>query len=151
MKRKKSLLDEGQEQQLLRIERNGVSIAFWGLFIALLFQSITSIGDPTGETIVFLCLACYLAFASVKSGLWDRRWKPSPKINLIASSIAGLGIGILYFFVSYIRYDKFYGSIATGIFMFISVFIVSLLALTIMSNIYKKRVEQLENQAEDEE
>ena len=38
-KRNKSNLDERQEQRLLRIERNGCWLAFWGLLVAMGVQT----------------------------------------------------------------------------------------------------------------
>ena len=40
MRRKKSNLDEMQEQELLKVEHNGCWIAFWGLLAAIIIQSI---------------------------------------------------------------------------------------------------------------
>lgn len=40
MRRKKSNLDEMQEQELLKVEYNGCWIAFWGLLAAIIIQSI---------------------------------------------------------------------------------------------------------------
>ena len=36
MRRKKSNLDEMQEQELLKVEHNGCWIAFWGLLAAII-------------------------------------------------------------------------------------------------------------------
>src|SRR3712207_7310302 len=56
---KKNKLDEMQEQKLLKIEHNGMWIAFWGLLAAILFQTIFEKGNFTGEWIVFMVMSLY--------------------------------------------------------------------------------------------
>lgn len=95
---KKNNLDERQEQILLKIEHNGCYIAFWGLLIAILAEAFIFNFDfrtIAGEGLVFMVLSIYLFVASVKNGIWDRRFKPNFKTNLIISAVAAVIIGIL--------------------------------------------------------
>ena len=58
---KKSNLDERQEQELLRIERNGFWLAFWLLVAALLVQMVFA-GNTMmamGESIILLVISLY--------------------------------------------------------------------------------------------
>lgn len=147
MKKKNNNLDERQELKLLHIEHNGCWIAFWGLVVSMLLQLVLGNSSPknlAGEWIVFMCLAIYLMAGCIKNGIWDRTLKPNFKTNVIASSIAGIIMGITWFFISYRNYHKLIGSIMTGIFMFFSIGILCFIALMIASQIYKKRIKKLE-------
>ena len=153
MKKTKSNLDELQELKLLKIEHNGCWLAFWGLLAVILTQ--IAIGndsrqDLAGEWIVFMCLALYLTVGCIRNGIWDRKLKPNFKNNIMASSIAAVVMGILWFIISYRNYHKLAGSIATGVIMFFSIEILCFLALTLTSKIYKKRLKKLEDDSEDE-
>ena len=153
MKKMKNNLDERQEQELLRIEHNGCWIAFWGLLIAMVVQLIAGIHGPenlAGEWIVFMCLALYLGISCIKNGIWDRRMKPDFKTNLIASGIAAVVMGIVWFTISYRNYHKLAGSIATGVFMFLVTGVLCGVALMVASNVYKKRLKKLEEDSPDE-
>ena len=147
IRKMKSNLDERQELKLLKIEHNGCWIAFWGLLIVMLIQMIVgndSIKNIAGEWVVFMSLVLYLSIDCVRNGIWDRKLKPNFRTNIIASSIAAVLAGIIWFGVSYRNYHKLIGSIATGVIMFVQVEIVCLLALMIFSKIYKRRVQKLE-------
>ena len=95
MRRKKSNLDEMQEQELL--EHNGCWIAFWGLLAAIIIQSILFGSQDcktlAGEGIVFIVLSIYIAVACVRRGIWDRRFQMNAKTNLILSAAAALVTG----------------------------------------------------------
>ena len=82
--------------------------------------------------------------ACIRNGIWDGKLKPNLKTNIIASSIAAVVTGIIWFSISYRNYHKLIGSIATGIIMFVQVEILCLLVLMIFSKIYKRRVQKLE-------
>ena len=103
-KRNKSNLDERQEQRLLRIERNGCWLAFWGLLVAMGVQMVMSkgedVGRVAGEWIVFMVLACYMVWACMKEGIWDRRMKPDWKTNLIASLLAGVAMAVFFYLIT---------------------------------------------------
>lgn len=153
MKKNKSQLDEMQEQKLLKIEHYGCWFAFWGLFAAILIQSFIG-GENvkqniTGEGIVFFLLGLYLLTASIKNGIWDRKYKPNLKTNLVFSAAAGIVVAIFHFIRSYMKYHKMAGSIATGIFMFIGTFVLCIIVLSVTSMIFKKRKEKLEGSDEE--
>ena len=111
-----------------------------------------------GTTLVGAFYIFSLAFYSylfhtvgcIRNGIWDRKLKPNFKNNIMASSIAAVVMGILWFIISYRNYHKLVGSIATGVIMFFSIEILCFLALTLTSKIYKKRLKKLEDDSEDE-
>ena len=147
---KKNKLDEMQEQKLLKIEHNGMWIAFWGLLAAILFQTIFEKGNFTGEWIVFMVMSLYTLFACIKNGIWDRRLEPNLKTNLLISIIPSAIVGILIGVSSYLKYHKSTGSIGAGIFTAIFIFILSFGSLSLFSALYKKRHEKLELEGEKE-
>lgn len=148
----KNNLDEMQELQLLHIEHNGCWMAFWGLLVVIIIQTVTASGNfriLAGEWIVFMCQALYLSISCMRHGIWDRRFRPNLRTNVFASALAGLACGILFFAVSYINYGKLIGSLATGLIMFIFVFFCTIAALSFSAVLYKKRHKQLESEDED--
>lgn len=150
--KKNSNLDERQEQKLLQIEHNGCWFAFWGLMAALIIQMALGCEwkSMVGEWIVFMSLALYLSIACMKNGIWDRKLKPDFKTNMIVSTIASLVLGVLWFGISYHNYHKIVGSIATGVFMFLFTDALCLAGLSFSSWLYKKRVEKMEMDEEEE-
>ena len=150
----KNNLDEMQEQKMLKIERNGCWLAFWGLFASIFIQplvyGITDWKYLIGDWIVFMCLALYIGIDCIRNGLWDRRFSPTPTVNLFASLFAGVVVGVFNFALSYKRYNKIYGAAAAGIFLGLCCFGLCFIALTCCVSIYKKRVKSLENEYEDE-
>lgn len=152
MRKKKNNLDERQEMTLLQIEHRGCWLAFWMLSVSLAVQMLLDIDSVciAGECIVLIVLSVYLVGACIKNGIWDRKWKPTPKTNLMLSVVTGLALGILYFITSYHRFHNVYGSIATGAIMFLSGAIYSFAALSLLAWLYKKRVQKMEQIMDDD-
>ncbi len=154
MKKSKSNLDEMQEQKLLKIEKYGFWLVFWGLVIDIYVQIAMGNGGFEyigGEAIVLLIASVYVSAACTKNGIWDRKLKPDFKTNLILSLAAGLVVGIFWFIVSYCRYHALAGSFATFAVMFISVSVLSFAALCITAGFYKRRRNKLEENTDKEE
>ena len=152
MKKVKNNLDEMQEQKLLHIEHNGCWIAFWGLVFSILVQQLLGKGEfknIAGECIILIILSIYMTAGCVKNGIWDRKLKADNKTNFIASLIGGLVVGGIWFIISYRNYHKFGGSVAVGVFMLILTFVLCFIMISILSAIYKKRKDKLENQDEE--
>ena len=104
-----------------------------------------------GEWIVFMCLALYLTVASIKNGIWDRKFKANTTTNLIFSLVAGGFVVVFEFFVIYKRYsDYLLGSFAAGIFTGIFTFILTFVMLEMCTKLYKKKRKQLEQEDETE-
>ncbi len=152
-KMKKSNLDERQEQELLKIERNGFWLAFWLLVGALLVQMVFTQDTKTtfGETLILLVISLYIAISCLKAGIWDRRIKAKSSTNVIASLIAGAAMGVVMFLRVLRNFpDKPVGAIAAGVFTAIFVFALCFIALTISLRAYKKKTEALEEEPEDD-
>lgn len=145
-------LDEMQELQLLHIERNGCWMTFWGLLAVIIIQTITTPGNfriLAGEWIVFMCQALYLSTSCMRRGIWDRHLRPNLRTNMLASGLAGLACGIIFGLVSYMRYGKLIGSLATAVLIFTFVFLCTIIALSFSAALYKKRRRRMEEEGED--
>ena len=153
MKKQNSNLDEMQEQRLLKIEHNGCWFAFWALLVAMIVQTIayddSMMRSVAGEWIVFMCLAVYLSFGCLKNGIWDRKFKANGKTNVILSLVSSLVCASIFSVSSYIKYDSLMGSVATGVIMFTSVFLLTLIALTVTMKMYQKKITKLETECEE--
>ena len=154
MKKNKSNLDERQEQTLLRIEHNGCWLAFWGLFAALIVQTILGFDfrNLAGESIVFLLLAFYLMAGCMKHGIWDRRLKPDTSSNVAVSLKGALVAGILGFVYTVRRFpDKIAGSVASGIVYAIMIFTICFVVLEVSAQLFKKKQSKLEEEHPENE
>lgn len=153
MKIQNSNLDEMQEQKLLKIEHNGCWFAFWALLASIIVQTIIfddfTMRSVSGEWIVFMCLSLYLAIGCLKNGIWDRKLKATGKSNVVLSLVSSLACAAIFSVSSYIKYNSLIGAAATGLFMFLSVFVTTLIALTITMKLYQKRVLKIENDCDE--
>lgn len=154
MKILKNNLDEMQEQKLLNIEHYGCWFAFWGLLISIIVQMIlyreNSFRMLAGEWIVFMCLSLYILIACIRNGIWDRRLQATTKVNLIASAIAGLVVGVSNSLISYCNYGDMKTALLTAAFALICTFALCFAGLSLAASMYKKRKATLENKAEAE-
>ncbi|MDD3393290.1 MAG: hypothetical protein PHG19_01435 [Anaerotignum sp.] len=153
MKKEKNSLDEMQEQKLLKIEHNGCWFAFWGLLATILIQTLLfdecTMRSICGEWIIFMSLSLYLGISCLKNGIWDRKLKPNGKTNVKLSLISASVCGLIYFVSSYVKYHSLLGSVATALFMFISVFVLTLIALSFSLMLYHKRISKIETDCEE--
>lgn len=152
MKKNKSNLDERQEQALLKIEHNGCWLAFAGLLIAILVQTILNGFDfkaMAGEWIVLMVLCFYMVIACLRNGIWDRRLQANFGTNLVVSLITGAVFGLVIFLMLYrIFENKPAGAIAGGVLSGVFAFGVCLLTLSVFSAVYRRKQRKLEAEEE---
>lgn len=154
-KKMKNKLDEMQEQKMLKIEHNGCWLAFWGL-LAVLFIQVLVYGYKAswryiaGEWIVFMCLALYITIDCIRNGVWDRHLSPTPSVNICASVIGGIIVGVFNSMSSYRDYHIPARAFTTGIASGIMVSALCFAALTCTASLYKKRVKHLEQEDAEE-
>lgn len=153
MKRKNNL-DERQEQLLLKIEHNGVWLAFWGLLAAILIQQLAFGWDfkhIAGEWMVFMVLAIYLFSACMKNGIWDRHLIPSGKTNAKVSLIAAVISGVVIALSVSLRYDTpvRIAAVSGGV-TAVLIFVLCFAALTVSAARLKKKQKELEAEPEEE-
>ena len=152
MKLRKNNLDERQERKLLEIESRGFCLAFWGLLIALIVQSLVmeNIGMVIGEWIIFMGLAIYIALSCSRAGIWDRRLDMSRKTCLIVSLIAAMIAAVFMFSFTFLRYHKPVGSLYAGGISGLIVFVGCYILLILAARATKKRQDKLNAEPEDE-
>ena len=148
--KRKSNLDEAQEQTLLKIEHNGCWLAFWGLLIAIVVQSLLwGYQAPIwGEVAVLLAVSLYMLVDCLRNGIWDRKVKADLKTAVGGSAVAGAIVGVLQFVMAYRNWQALVGSLAAAAFAFLLTFGLTLGVMLLSIRIYKNRREKLD---EDEE
>ncbi len=87
----------------------------------------------------------------MRNGIWDRKLSPTLKVNLYTSILAGIVVGVIFFSTSYATYHAFLGSLATGIFMMTMTAGICFAAVSAIAALYRKRVEKLEAEEDEEE
>ena len=154
MKKRMNNLDERQEQTLLNIEKSGCWFAFWALLISIFVQQaifgISEIKYVAGEWIIFMVLAVYLFGACLKNGIWDRQLKANFKTNLTVSLVASIVFGGIVAVVDYANFKSTYAAAVTFVMISIAIFVLCLLALSVTSAMYNKRVRKLEKDDESD-
>ena len=152
MKLKKNNLDELQERKLLEIESRGFWLAFWGLLIGLVIQSLVMKNGSMiiGEWIVFMILSLYLALSCVRAGIWARCMDMSSKTRLSISLIAALCTAIFMFSFTFLRYHTPISSLYAGAFAGFPTFVICFIAVTVAARVTKKRQDKLNAEPEDE-
>lgn len=153
---KNSNLDERQEQELSKIERNGFWLAFWGLFIIQAAELIITKGNAkvlAGEWAMFMILCLYMSIGCIRKGIWDRKLKPNTPTNAIAALIGATIAALLMFGAMMVKNQgQFVGvSLLLGGFVGLGSFILIFLALQLSVVAYKKKLKKLEEEPEDEE
>ena len=145
---KKSNLDEMQEQKLLQLEHQGLWLTFWLLIAAILVQAILGEGfyEIIGETVILLIISIYLCVGCLRNGIWDRKFKPDAKTNLLVSLAAGALIALFtYFRVSH-QTNNLSTILASSLILGLFTFGLSFGALMLSAKIYKKRRKELDQE-----
>lgn len=148
-KKSKHSLDEMQDQKLLKIEEIGFWLSFWVTFAVIVIQVLVgaSLKEIAGETFILFVASIYIAFSSIKNGLWTRNYMPTLKANALTSIVPSLAIGIFNFIRSFVILKKeIYLNLIVQIFaMMLIIYVACLVILEILRFIYKKRRNKLED------
>lgn len=155
--RKKSNLDEMQEQKLLQIEGNCFWILYWALFASVVIQVVFLGAGPkeaVPELICFLGISFYMVGGCARNGIWDRRFKPDRKTNLLFSIAAGVIVSLFQLISYWVKPDSWYSLEGlvfamgfTGVFTFAATFL--LMSVSAMAT--RKRRNALENESDEDE
>lgn len=153
---KKNNLDEMQESKLLKIERNGYRIAFWGLLAVILIeQAIGMIKDEpmdiVGECVILIIMCLYVLIASIKNGIWDRNSKPQMKKNVLISLLASVLMGGFWGGLSFIRLDNIKYSLIIALVMTVFTFVVTVIVFAVSYYSYNKKQRELDELADRDE
>ena len=153
MKLRKTNLDEQQERKLLEIESRGCWLVFWGLFIAVLVETLAmdDIRAFGGELVLLMGLALYLVISCVRAGIWDRRLDMSRKTCLLGSLSGGLCLAVYGFAHSYMRSHRPLVALCSGVIGGLIVFALIYFTLRLAARATKKRQDALNAEPEEED
>ncbi len=154
-KKSKNMLDEMQDNQLLKIEEFGFWLVFWVLFAAVILQALlgTTLKELAGEIAALLAASVYVAFSSLKNGLWTRKAAPTLKTNAIASAGPSLILGIFNAVRAFVILKKpiEFGATVQIAAMCAGVYILCFALLEVFRLIYNKRRMKLDDIEEEKE
>ena len=153
MKLRKTNLDEQQERKLLEIESRGFWLAFWGILLALIVETVVMTKDLCaiiGELVLFMGLALYLAISCMRAGIWDRRADMSRRTCLLFSLAAGICAGLFVFAFTFARYQKPIGSLCAGAIGVVFTIALTYLILRLTARATKKRQDELNAEPDDD-
>lgn len=152
-KRNKIILDEMQERNLLKLEETGFWIVFWSLFVAIVVQLIIKpdIKMIAGEAIALLIASIYIAYSSIKNGLWSKSTVPTRKQNAVTSMLPALLLGIIHVVRTFFVLKK---AISPGVIITIGiriaiVYILCFVVLEMMRIIYQKKRNKLDDSVDE--
>lgn len=153
MKKLRNNLDEMQEQNLLNIEKTGFWMAYWGLVIAIVAQTLiykeNAFAYIRGECIILFVSSICMALECIRKGIWSRSIPATPRANLLCSFVAAGAFSLILGVIKYIQYGSVPGAFASAVIFFISMFFLCFVVLSGMLFFYNRKKEKLE--AEDEE
>lgn len=151
----KNNLDEMQELKLLKIESRGFWIGFYALFLSIMVQVFLygpgKAGNMlVGEFVPFLCMGVYLVGGCLRNGIWDRRLKATPAVNIGFSLLAAAVTALFNAIVSYRTYQSVSGAFAVFMIYFFLVGAVLSITICSCSALYHRRIKRLEEEYDDE-
>lgn len=150
----KTRYDERQEYELLRMDRVGCSIAWYGLLLAILIQWIVYGGDLPrllGEIAVFVPLTVYLAVSGFSKGLRDRYWPASIRSKALVSLLFGLAAAGLNEISTLLHPARAWGGHAKMILLLLgAVSVFSFFALILFQHLLDRKQRSLEKENDEE-
>lgn len=152
-KKSKHSLDEMQDHKLLKIEETGFWLSFWVSFAVIIMQVLigANLREIAGEAIILFVASIYIAFSSIKNGLWTRNHLPTTKANALTSIIPSLAIGTFNSIRAFVVLkQKIRPNLIIQIFVImLAVYVICFVILEILRVIYKKRRDKLEDIDDD--
>lgn len=149
----KKQLDEMQDRTMLRIERNGCWLAFWGLLALFMIQMLCFGYDWKvfgGEFLLLMVMAAYLTVSTCRAGLWSRRTQPSVKTNVLSALCSGVVVFAFLWLLFALRYERPLTGLLMGAAGAAVSFGLTLLLLQISMKEYCKRRKELDDGDEPE-
>lgn len=151
----KNNLDEMQDSKLFKIEETGLWLSFWGLMAAIIIQFVigTTLKEIAGEILVLAIQSVYIAFSSIRNGLWTRSYSPTKKTNLIFSIIPALIIGGVHAARQFLILRKQISlmPILVILLVMVVVYVLCFALLEGMRVLYQKRRDKLEDVDDESE
>lgn len=150
----KTHFDERQENQLLRIEHVGSTLAWWGLLAAILAQWVLFGSDFSrlgGELLVFLPLSVYLGVSPISKGLRDRYWPAALSSKALVSLVIGITVAILNAIAVWLHPARAWaGTVNMFLLLLAAVSTFSFVLLICLQKIADRRARRLEYEPDEE-
>lgn len=154
-KNQKNTLDEMQDNKLLKIEEFGFWLVFWILVAAILLQILigSTLKELVGEIVALLAASVYIAYSSLKNGLWTRKYTPTLKTNVIASAIVSSIFGVINAIRAFAILKKpiEFSTTIQIVVMCVGMYILCFALLEVFCLIYKKRRRKLDDIEDEKE
>ena len=146
---KRDNLDEMQKQTLLKIESCGFWVLWVLLLAALIIESLLgfTLREMAAEWFIFMGGCVYSVVCDLRAGIWDRRFKPNTKTNVVVSVAGGAAV----FVWGLIKFAEFGMGVAVllAVFLGVCTWVLCFATLQLTMKAYKKRHAELENPEED--
>ena len=144
-------LDEMQKQTLLKIESCGFWVLWVLLLAALIIESLLgfTLREMAAEWFIFMGGCVYSVVCDLRAGIWDRRFKPNTKTNVVVSVAGGAAV----FVWGLIKFAEFGMGVAVllAVFLGVCTWVLCFATLQLTMKAYKKRHAELENPKEDDD
>lgn len=154
MKKRKNNLDEMQELEALKIGERSFWIMVWGLVAVILIQMLLygqgGFEYVAGETGILVIGCGYSIVMDLRKGIWSRTLKASSKANLLVSLGASAGFAAILGVINYVQYGGMKTAFITAGIFFIFTFMLCYGILSVLTVVYKKKKEALENESDEE-
>ena len=145
------ILDDMQDQKMLKMEEYGYWILFWGLALAVVIQLLLggTIRQVAGELVVLLLGSVFVLANSLKNGLWTRNAVPTRKRNAVTSVIPAVIIGVLNGIKLIQRKNISTNDILIAVAFTVGTYIVCFVVLEVLRILYEKRRSRLDDVGEE--
>ena len=150
----RKVVDERQEQEMVKVERIGFWILYYSIFAVMLIQMFffnVYFTDLIGLFIVGCIGAICIIFGYYRKGLWGYSSNPGLKSYIITSISVGVVSIILLFVVHYFYLDS---SVFNSLLMFAFISLIMAISTFLFASLYgtaiKRRRMKLQQQYKDE-
>ena len=142
-----NVLDDMQDQKLLKLEEYGFWILFWALALSIVVQ--LALGAPLrqvlGELIIVTIGAIWITYTTLKNGIWTRKSTPTRKGNALTAIIPAALIGALNVIKVIQNHKTDAGSILTAVGIVVITYIVCFAVLEAFRASYNKQRDKLDD------
>ena len=142
-----NVLDEMQDQKLLKLEEYGFWILFWALAFSIVVQLV--LGAPLrqvlGELIIAAIGGIWISFTTLKNGIWTRKSTPTRKANALTAIIPAALIGTLNIIKMIQNHKTDTGSILTAAAVIVITYVACFAVLEVFRASYNKQRDKLDD------
>ncbi|MBQ8619475.1 MAG: hypothetical protein IJ418_18495 [Clostridia bacterium] len=143
LKRKKTVLDERELQEMYQAEHFGLWLMYGLLCAAIVVQMLmgASLSQMAGELIVLIVSSIAMVIANVRHGIWDTDSRPSMRGNAGYS----VGAGVCVCVMQMVMKGSLAAALVTGLCTALLVFAALTVLMQYMMNRQAKQEKELDN------